>query len=128
MLLQECPQLFQNSSSSSSSTAFGTAGSCTSGWSPYSYEEEAAAQEAAAAGTVSAAGAVAEAPCTSVYEVGRTLLFFHSLGWSHSSVMRRIIGLYPQVCLEDGGFLTSWGEGGGSEQVTAVAGTTKAAL
>jgi hypothetical protein len=92
--LQECPQLFEDSSSTSSNSsgAFGAAGSCTAGWSPYSYEEEAAAQEAAVA-----AAADVPAPATSVYEVGRTLLFFHSLGWSHISVMRRIVGLYPQV-------------------------------
>lgn len=47
-----------------------------------------------------------------MYEVGRTLLFFHSLGWSHSSVMRRIIGLYPQVCDRDRGQGTGQGLGG----------------
>jgi hypothetical protein len=44
-----------------------------------------------------------------VYEVGRTLLFFHDLGWSHSSVMRRIVGLYPQAWKLLASSFAQWG-------------------
>jgi hypothetical protein len=33
-----------------------------------------------------------------VYEVGRVLCLLHSLGYSHSAVLSRIVPLYPQVC------------------------------
>jgi len=89
-LLQECPQLFLESSSSSSSTAGRRGHHCT----VQQTDTLTASQEAAAAAADDTAAA---GPVSSVYEVGRTLLFFHSLGWSHASVLRRIIALYPQV-------------------------------
>lgn len=35
--------------------------------------------------------------CTSIYEAGRTLLFFRHLGWKHEHIRGRIIAQYPQV-------------------------------
>eukprot|EP00878_Enallax_costatus_P045182 GHUV01054169.1.p1 GENE.GHUV01054169.1~~GHUV01054169.1.p1 ORF type:complete len:182 (-),score=9.64 GHUV01054169.1:165-710(-) len=36
--------------------------------------------------------------CTSIYEAGRTLLFFRHLGWKNEQIRGRIIAQYPQVC------------------------------
>lgn len=35
--------------------------------------------------------------CTSIYEAGRTLLFFRHLGWKYEQIRGRIIAQYPQV-------------------------------
>lgn len=35
--------------------------------------------------------------CTSIYEAGRTLLFFIDLGWTYEQIRGRIISQYPQV-------------------------------